>query len=173
MTKKAYEPDQFDLLNGTPLPGGTIPKDLDRAEFWKSRGIPSEDVLTRLETEEKIKAMGWHATFGQGMDREGKPVVGRVMNPETAASESEWEQRNIQLHEQQAETHGAWMEENLPPKEPERAEGGNFTLRRSYGAPEPDPRIPKFENSPESAALRRAARRASDPSAQAERKLTR
>lgn len=176
MAKRPYEPDAFDLLGGAPLPGGTLEKDLARWQWWQDRGIPSESMADRLDAEAGVEAVGWRATYGLGMNREGKPVVGRVMNPETAASESEWEARNVALHEQQTETHAAWMEENLPPKESERSEGGNFTLRTTYGASEPDlSRIPKYEDSAHSKESRRQAnaRRASDPSAQAERKITR
>lgn len=185
MAKRPYEPDEFDLLGSGPIPAGTLEKDLARWEWWQNRGIPGESMADRLDAEAKIAKMGWSCTYGWGTDRHGKPYVGRVLqpsppahpqqSPERRPADDAWEASNVALREQQAAELPVFMAEHAPAKTPD-AGSGNFTLKKVYGAPEPDPsNIPKYEDSAHSKESRRQAnaRRASDPSAQAERKITR
>lgn len=156
MAKKPYEPDDFDRLGSGPIPGGLGEKDREKWDFWQARGIPSESMADRLEAEAKLAKMGWGCTYGRGTDRHGKPFIGRVLHPLTKAKADEWEASNVALREQQEAELPAFMAEHAPPKPTEQSAGGNFTLKVTPNAP--DPRIPKYEDSAESHALRRAAR---------------
>lgn len=155
MTTRDYVPDAFDLLGGTPPPDT---KDAARLAWWQDRGIPGQSMIDRLDFEESMERAGWTYHYGPGTDDDGKPCVVAIFAalPKTAASESEWEARNVALHEQQAKTYPAWVAENLPSKESERSPGGSFTLRKTPNAP--DPRIPKYEDSAHSKESRRQAK---------------